>query len=133
MFGVDFADQVRELLDSLLISRADVTASKGAAGLLKGSASLGSALRDTLTEVVSVLGAEVTGIMVSSVSGNDGTEARLSGLHGSVNQRQLSNVVLVNHAEDGLLLPHVHFGVLNFLCVCRLELSLLSAKSATIS
>ena len=133
ILGVDFTNKVRELLDSLLIGGADVATCKVSTSCLKGSLSLGSALRDDLTEVVSGLSAEVTGIMVSSVSGNDGTEARCSSLHWSVNERQLSNVVLVNHAKNGLLLSNVRLRVLNFLGVRGLELSLLSMKRANVS
>jgi hypothetical protein len=72
--------------------------------------------------VVSVLSAEVASVLTLVLSGDYCAEAVVGGLHGSVHKGKLSDVVLVNHAENGLLLLVVHLGVLDFLLVRRLQL-----------
>ena len=61
--------------------------------------------------------------MSGLVPGNDSTEALGCGLDGSVDEGQLSDVVLVYHAEDGLLLAHVNGRSLDVLLVRRLQLA----------
>ena len=61
--------------------------------------------------------------MASLVSGDDGSETLGSSLNGSVNEGELSNVVLVDHAEDGLLLADVDLRVANLSLVGSLEFS----------
>ena len=56
--------------------------------------------------------------------GDDSTKTLLGRLDRSVNERQLSNVVLVDHSEDGFLLSDVHLWVLNLVLVRCLQLSL---------
>ena len=77
-----------------------------------------------LTEVVSVLCAEVASVMTSGVSGDNGTETFSGRVHWSVNQGQLSDVVLIDHSKDWLLLAHMDLRVLNFLLVGGLEFPL---------
>ena len=55
--------------------------------------------------------------------GNNGTETLGCGLNGSVNERELRDVVLVDHAEDGFLLAHVNCWPLDVLLVRRLQLT----------
>ena len=62
--------------------------------------------------------------MAGLVSWDHSSEALGSSLHGSVNEGELGDVVLVDHAKDGLLLADVHLGLLNFLLIGRLELPL---------
>ena len=123
LLRVYLTDQVGDLLDALLLARADVSASKRALGLLVLSSSLSWGLTGTLSKVVRILCAEVTSIMSGLVSGNDSTEALGCGLDGSVDEGQLSDVVLVYHAEDGLLLTHVNGRSLDVLLVRRLQLA----------
>lgn len=52
-------------------------------------------------------------IMTLGMLVDDRAEAVLRALDRTVNQRQLGDIVLVNHAEDGLLSNLVHLGVLN--------------------
>lgn len=44
---------------------------------------------------------------------DDGAEAVVRSLDGSVNERELRDIILVDHVEDGLLLNAVHLGVLD--------------------
>ena len=57
------------------------------------------------------------------MSGNDSAEALGRGLDGSIDEGQLRDVVLVDHAEDGLLLAHVHCWPLDVLLVRSLQLT----------
>ena len=61
--------------------------------------------------------------MRSLVSWNDGTKALSCRLDRPIDQRKLSDVVLVDHAEHGLLLSHVDLWILDVLLVGRLELT----------
>ena len=61
--------------------------------------------------------------MSGLVSGNDSAEALGRGLDGSIDEGQLRDVVLVDHAEDGLLLAHVNGWPLDVLLVRRLQLA----------
>lgn len=115
-------------MDALLVGGTQGATSQSLLGLLKLSGCGCRVLHWLLSEVVSVLSAEVASIMALFVLRNNGAEALSRGLHRSVNERQLSNVVLVNHAEDGLLLAHVHLWILNLLLVGRLQLSLCVSK-----
>lgn len=119
---VDLADQVGNLLDALALERARVATSESLLRLLEISNSLLGLIRDLLTEVIPVLSAEVTGLVAGTVSRNDGAEALRSSLHRSIDEGELSDVILVDHAQNGLLLAHVHLRVLNFLLVRRLQL-----------
>ena len=56
--------------------------------------------------------------------GDDSTETLLGRLDRSVDERQLSDVVLVDHSEDGFLFADVHLWVLNLVLVRCLQLSL---------
>jgi len=55
------------------------------------------------------------------VSGDDGSETLSSGLNGSVDKGELSDVVLVDHAKNGLLLADVNLRVTNFSLVGSLK------------
>ena len=61
--------------------------------------------------------------MSGLVSGNDSAEALGRGLDGSIDEGQLRDVVLVDHAENGLLLAHVNGWSLDILLVRRLQLA----------
>ena len=56
--------------------------------------------------------------------GDHSTETLLGRLDRSVDERQLSDVVLVDHSEDGFLFADVHLWVLNLVLVRCLQLSL---------
>ena len=123
LLRVNLTDQVGNLLDALFLLRAKVMTSKRALSLLELGSCFSSGLRARLTKVVPVLSAEVASIMASLVSGDDGSETLGSSLNGSVNEGELSNVVLVDHAEDGLLLADVDLRVANLSLVGSLEFS----------
>lgn len=55
---------------------------------------------------------------------DDSTKTLLGRLDRSVDERQLSDVVLVDHSEDGFLFADVHLWVLNLVLVRCLQLSL---------
>ena len=57
------------------------------------------------------------------MSGNDCAETLSCGLDGPVDERELRDVVLVDHAEDRLLLAHVNCWLLDVLLVRRLQLA----------
>ena len=61
--------------------------------------------------------------MALFVSGDDGSETLSSGLNGSVDKGELSDVVLVDHTKNGLLLADVNLGVTNFSLVGGLKFS----------
>ncbi len=113
-------------MDALLLSGSQVPACQSLLRFLKLSSRGCWVLHWLLTEVVSVLSAEVASTMAFLMLGDNGAKALSSGLDRSVNKRKLCNVVLVNHAKDGLLFAHVHLWVLNILLVRRLQLSLLA-------
>lgn len=75
-----------------------------------------------LTEVVAVFRAEVASAFSLVVTGDHSTEARVGGLDGTIDKGKLSDVVLVDHAQDRLLLAHVRLRLLNFLLVRRFKL-----------
>ena len=58
------------------------------------------------------------------MSGDNSAETLGSGLNGSVDKGELRNVILIDHAKNGLLLADVDLWVLNFLLVRRFELPL---------
>lgn len=74
------------------------------------------------TEVITGLGGETTCSVMGGVVHNDGTETLLSTVDGSVLEGEIGDVVLVNHAEDGLLLNLVNFGFLIEILVHGFEL-----------
>jgi hypothetical protein len=124
LLRVDFAHQVRNLVDSLQLLRAQVSASKDASGLFELGCGLSCLLANLLAEVVSVLSAEVASLVGVRVAGDDGSKALGCGMHRPVNERKLGDVVLVNHPEDGLFLADVDLRVANLLLVRRLQFSL---------
>ena len=123
LLRVYLTDQVGDLLDALLLARADVSTGKRALGLLVLSSGLSWGLWATLSKVVPILCAEVTSVMSGLMSGNDSAEALGCGLDGSIDEGELRDVVLVDHAEDGLLLAHVYGWPLDVLLVRRLQLA----------
>lgn len=110
-------------MDALLLLSAQVTASKRASGLLELGSSLSRCLVTLLTEVISVLSAEVASLVTIRVAGDNGSKALGCGMDGSVDEGQLGNVVLVDHPQDGLLFAHVHLRVSNLLLGSSLEFS----------
>ena len=126
---VDLAYKVRDLLDSLLLNGADVVTSHNFLRLLEVLSGFGWCFRTPLAEVVPVFSAEVASTMAGLMSGNHSTEALGCSLHGSINERELGDVVLVDHSKNGLLLTNVHFRVLNFLLIRRLKFPLYIVKS----
>ena len=123
LLRVDLTDQVRDLLDSLLLTRANIAASKRSLGLLELSGGVSGSLWASLSEVIPVLSAEIACVMGGLVSGNHGAEALGCRLNWPVDQRELGDVVLVDHAEHWLLFPDVHFGVLDVLLIGRFQLT----------
>ncbi len=123
-FGVDFAHQVGDLANSLILCCAQVTSCEDLLLLLEiGSCCLG--VSDLLlSEVVSVFSLEVASTVGSVMLRDDCTETLLGRLDGSVDEGKLSDVVLVNHPQNGLLLAHVNLWVLNLVLIRRLKLSL---------
>lgn len=119
-------------MDALLLRGARVAASQDLLRLLEFSSGRGWVLLRLLSKVVSVLSAEVASVVIISMTRNDSTETVVGGLNRTVDEGELSDVVLVDHAEDGLLFSHVHLGVLNFLLVSRLQLSLCSKRQASV-
>ena len=111
-------------MNALLLSGATVASRQRALSLLEFSGGCSRVLWSTLAKVVPILSAEVALIVSRLVSGDDGAEALVRGLHWSVNERKFSDVVLVDHAQHGLLLADVDLGVLNVLLVRRLQLPL---------
>ena len=120
---VNLTDQVGDLVNALLLSGATVASRQRSLSLLEISGGCGRVLWSTLTKVVPILSAEVALIVGRLVSGDDGAEALGRGMHGSINERKLSDVVLVDHAENWLLLAHVDSGLLDLLLVRRLQLT----------
>ena len=57
------------------------------------------------------------------MSRDDSAEALSRSLNGSIDQGKLSDVVLVDHSKDGLLLAHVILRLLDVLLVRRLQLT----------
>jgi hypothetical protein len=121
---VDLANQVRDLVDTLALHGSQVVAGLVAHGCLEASDCLSGALSGPLTKVVPVFSAEVTSVHASGVSGDDGAETLGGGLDGSVDKGQFCDVVLIDHAKNGLLLTDVDLRVLNFLLVRCFELPL---------
>lgn len=73
------------------------------------------------SEVITGLGSEAARTMHGGVVHNDGTEALLGALHRSILEGEVSDVVLVNHAEDWFLLNLMNFGLLIEVLVHRFE------------
>lgn len=111
-------------MNALLFSGTSVSTRQSLLGLLKLSGGCCWVLHWLLSKVVSVLSAEVARIVTLLVSGDNGAEALCRGLHRPINKGKLSNVVLVDHTKDWLLLAHVNLRVLNILLIGRLQLSL---------
>lgn len=123
LLRVNLTDKVGDLLDSLLLARANIAASERSLSLLELSRCFGGSLRATLTEVISVLSAEIACIMGGLVSWDHGSKSLGCRLDWAIDQRELRDVVLVDHAEHGLLFAHVHLGVLDVLLIGRLQLT----------
>jgi len=73
------------------------------------------------TEVIAGLRGETTRSMVGGVVHNDGAKALLGAFNRSILEREVGDVVLVNHAEDWLPLNLVNFGLLIEVLVHGLE------------
>ena len=127
--GVDLAHKVRDLLDSLFFGGADIVASHHLLRLLEVLSGIGRCFWAPLAEVVPVFSAEVASTVAGLVSGNHSSEALGCSLHRPINEGELRDVVLVDHAKDGLLLANVDFRVLNVLLVRRLQFPLHMIKS----
>jgi len=110
-------------VDALLFSGSRVAASQNLGVCFKFGCGRCWVLGHLLAEVVSVLSAEVASVVITSIARDNSTETVVGSLDGAVNEGQLSNIVLVDHAKDGFFLSHVYLGVLNFLLVGRLQLS----------
>ena len=121
---VNLADQVGDLVDTLSFSSSGVASSKSPLSLLESSGSLSWGFLNSFTEVVPIFSAEVASFMSGIMSWDNSAKALRRRLDWSVYKRKLSNVVLIDHAEHGLLLSDVDFGILNFLRICRLKLPL---------
>jgi len=70
-----------------------------------------------LTKVVPGLCVESTCTVVAGMVGNNSTESFFSSLNWPVCQRQVPNVVLIDHAEDRFLRMHMHLRVLEVILV----------------
>jgi len=125
-FRVNFANQVGNLMDALLFSSAQVTACKRLLSLLEVGCGSSGVFCLLFAEVVSVLSAVIASIVSLDVLGDDCAETLSRRLNRSVDKGKLSNVVLVDHAQDGLFFAHMNSWVLNFLLVRRLQFSLCS-------
>lgn len=110
-------------MDSLLVGCAQIATGKNFLSSLEVSSSLCWCFWSSLSEVIPVLSAEVTGFLSSIVSWNDCAKALGCGMHGSVYEGKLSDIVLVNHAQNWLLFTNMHLWVLNFLGVCGFKFS----------
>ena len=123
LLRVNLTDQVGDLLDSLLLARANVAASKRSLGLLELSRGVRGSLWASLPKVIPVLSAEIARVMGGLVSGNHGAETLGCRLNWPIDQRELGDVVLVDHAKDWLLFADVHLGVLDVLLIGRFQLT----------
>ena len=123
VLGIDLSNEVRDLLDAHIFEVTDLTTCLVGCLQLEFSYGLAGIELFLLSKFVSVLSCKVSGIFFGTMAWNDSAKSRVSSLHGPVNQRQLSNVVLVDHAEDGLLLAHMNGWPLDVLLVRRLQLA----------
>ena len=124
VLGIDLSNEVRDLLDAHIFKVTDLTTCLIGSLHLEFSYGLTSVEHFLLSEVVSVLSCKVSGIFFGTMAWDDSAKSRVSSLHGSVNQGQLSDVVLVDHAEDWLLLLDVDLWVLHFILIGSEQLSL---------
>ena len=85
-----------------------------------------------LAIVVSVFGVEVAGVIIVWVCRNNCSKARCSSLNWPVDQRKLSNRVLIDHGESWLALSIVHGRVLMLVLVHGLKLSETVIRDQTI-
>ena len=95
----------------------------GAGGLVFGESSHGGAgigMRG-LTEVIPGFGGEATRTVLVGVVHDNGAESFLGTINRSVLEREICNVVLVNHTEDWFLLNLVNFRFLIEVLVHGLE------------
>lgn len=86
LLRVNFADEIGDFVDTLLLGCAQVSTRQRALGLLKLSSRVSRSLLPSLAKVIPIFSAEVTLIMRSLVPWDDGTEALRCGLHRSVNE-----------------------------------------------
>lgn len=110
-------------MDSLRLARAKIAASKRSLGLLELSSGVSWSLWATLPEVIPVLSAEIACIMGGLVSWDHGSKSLGCRLDWAIDQRELRDVVLVDHAKHGLFFANVHLGVLDVLLIGSLQLT----------
>jgi len=92
-------------------------------GGLELSLSRGRILLGSSSKVISVLGGEVALSVVRSVSVDSGAESVSSTVDRSVLEGEVSDVVFIDHAENGLLLNIVVLGLLVVLFLSSFEFS----------
>ena len=124
VLGVDLTNEVGDLLDAHLFEVTDLATCLVSSLHLEFSYGLVGVEHLLLSKVVSVLSCKVSGILFGSMAWDDSAKSSVSCLHWSVNEGQLSDVVLVDHAEDWLLLLNVDLGVLHLILVGGQQLSL---------
>ena len=81
----------------------------------------------SLTKIVIVFSVKVTSTMSVFMMGDDCSETLLCRLDWPIDEGKLSDVVLVDHAQNGLLLANVDLWVLNLLLIRRLQFSLFTS------
>ena len=124
VLGVDFANEVGDLMDTLVLRGARISTSEDSLSSLEVGSGLSGLFGTSLTEVIPVLSAEVAGIVASFVTWDDSAKALGGSLNWSIDKRELSNVVLVDHSKDGLLLADVDLWISNILLIGGLEFPL---------
>jgi hypothetical protein len=81
-----------------------------------------------ITEVVAGFRVERPSVLDLAMSGNNATKSSLGTLYRSVDKREFSDVVLVNHSQNRLRRLHMNFWLAVHLLVHRFELSLNSVR-----
>jgi hypothetical protein len=120
---IDLAHQVGNNFGPLFLHSAHVGAGQVFGGFFELSDRLSGARGNARTVVITVFGLEVTAVVRGLVLRDDGAEARLGTAYGAIDKRKLSDVVLVNHAQNGLLLVNVDLRVAVLMLVRGLELT----------
>ena len=120
-------------MDTLVLGSARISTSEDSLSFLEVGSGLSGLFGTSLTEVIPVLSAEVAGIVASFVTWNDGAKALGGSLNWSIDKRELSNVVLVDHSKDGLLLANVDLWISNILLIGGLEFPLYTEKRKAVS
>ena len=121
---VDFADKVWDFLNALLVISSHLTTSKNLWGLIKVSNRFLWSLWTICSKVIPVFSAPVPCIMVVWMANDNGSESCLCTCDGSVNERKLCNVVLVDHTKNGFHFLLVYLWGLDFLHVCGCKFSI---------